>query len=418
LSVVPATNFSKGGSKFMAGFQDDPTVKAFGFRVLGLGEEILDAIKKLATKLREVCRDDDVQKTDSEWILAVSKLSNTARTRNRLLVSPDPAVTPSDHSSDDDDDGDGDDNDNDGNVSIVTPRNAAKNPAPNVQKKRRLPLSNETRSPKKQKPMTAEKIAETVKVAAAAEHINDDNIEHQDNDADDEEDDDQSDDADAKTACRVCGKPVTWKETTVLLQDDATKTSHPEKYWNDDCDKQTISQARDHDKEHHAHWPLWNSIRKWTKPIPDGVEVADFVFYQALEHAAKQIPHELHERYENVEAFTTVMNWRVGAAIHFASGGKMIWTGKWWTGYLKRINITGMDASKKVRKEIGAAATALVRHYGLTLSEVVRASWDKILPLTHQQKVDLYQDVFLTRYCIDAVRDSRKLFPPVVVVEE
>jgi hypothetical protein len=215
-----------------------------------------------------------------------------------------------------------------------------------------------------------------------------------------------------RSLCRVCNEvPDTkrWTEGTEI-------GTHPELYWKqvdeDRDEKDAVNDSRLHVEKYHAHWPLWNSIRKWTKPIPDGVEVADFVFYQALEHAAKQLPHDLHQRYENREAFTDMINWRVGAAIDFANGGKMIWTGKWWKDHVKTIDTTQQNIDE-VRRVVAVAATALVKSYGKTLSKVVHASWDKIFPLTHQQKVDLYHNVFLVRYCIDAVRDSRNLFPPV-----
>jgi hypothetical protein len=101
-------------------------------------------------------------------------------------------------------------------------------------------------------------------------------------------------------------------------------------------------------------------------------------------------------------------------AIGYARGGKTLWTGKWWNAFVKTIE-TKQEKSdqKELRQGIAIAATALVKSYGCTLHTVVKAEWDRFDTLTHQQKVDLYHNVFLVPYCIDAVRNSENLFPPV-----
>jgi hypothetical protein len=47
----------------------------------------------------------------------------------------------------------------------------------------------------------------------------------------------------------------------------------------------------------------------------------------------------------------------------------------------------------------------------------VTEEWDSIDALPHQQKVDIYHNVFLVPYCIDAVRVSSTLFPRVNLPE-
>jgi hypothetical protein len=91
---------------------------------------------------------------------------------------------------------------------------------------------------------------------------------------------------------------------------------------------------------------------------------------------------------------------------------KKRWGGKWWERYAERY--TNRSETKLGRKSDSLAAKALVINYGVSLFNAVTDSWDAIATLTHQEKVDLYStNTFLVPYCIDAVRNSKNLFPHV-----
>jgi hypothetical protein len=47
-----------------------------------------------------------------------------------------------------------------------------------------------------------------------------------------------------------------------------------------------------------------------------------FVLYRALDTAAHLLPHELGHQYDTSEGLITIINYRIGIAIGYASGGK------------------------------------------------------------------------------------------------
>jgi hypothetical protein len=297
--------------------------------------------------------------------------------------------------------------------------------AKNMQDKDNDPTSEVVTGVDQEKKTAAEEAA-TVTAAAAKKTQDEDEDNDNDNDhfvsstgdSDDHDDTEPSSDGRVNknncAICRVCAQSPTkhrWKETAAL--------SHPKKFWTDAANKDALSQSRLHAENCHPHWPLWNSTRTKIKAIPAGVEVAEFVFYRALDHAAHKLPHDVdqklpHDVDDTKDAFLMELDKRVGLAIGYACGGKTLWTGKWWSTFVKTIDKGSTD---KIRESIAIAATALVLSYGGTLHAAVTAEWKRIGALTHQQKVDLYHNVFLVPYCIDAVRLSSNLFPPVNIPE-
>jgi hypothetical protein len=202
--------------------------------------------------------------------------------------------------------------------------------------------------------------------------------------------------------------PLRWCLTSLAGMKPSTDTlqPHPEFFWTELSSKR---HARGHAARCHPQWAVWNATPTQNREIPSDIDDAIFVLYWALDTAAHQLPHEIGHQYDTLNGLVTIINQRIGIAIAYASGGKLLWGGKWWERYAEQYsNRSESDAG---RKTVGLAAKTLVRKYGVSLVNAVTDLWDVNATLTHQAKVDLYCNPFLVPYCIDAVRSSENKFP-------
>ena len=140
----------------------------------------------------------------------------------------------------------------------------------------------------------------------------------------------------------------------------------------------------DHCFKVHPHWPLWNTLSnvqdKFPSP-PRGVNV----FHRALAVAAIASPHKLGDTYTSSEE----MNFRIAERIGLADG--YIKWGPWEFNKQNSLQIL---------------ATSMLRDYGTSLKMAIRFNWEKIAALCHQDRVDLFNNVFAVPYCIDNLREK------------
>ena len=195
--------------------------------------------------------------------------------------------------------------------------------------------------------------------------------------------------------CRVCKMTRfnAWDvpDFPITVATAASSTSgdtHPELVWSMSKSKSSwraINAVLDHCLKAHPHWPLWNAL---PSEVQDGFPSAPRgvnVLHRALAVAANVLPHQIGDTYESSDE----LNFRVAQRIGLAEG--YIQWGSWEFNDQRSLQIL---------------ASAMLRDYGTSLKMAIRYNWEKISTMPHQDRIDLFNNVFLVPFCIDTLRET------------
>jgi hypothetical protein len=182
--------------------------------------------------------------------------------------------------------------------------------------------------------------------------------------------------------CRVC-KQERFDPFDVPIQH--TSETHPELVWPMAKSKSRRANLAvlNHCFKVHPHWPLWNTLSDVQDRFPSHPRAVN-VFHRALAVAAIASPHQLGDTYTSSED----MNFRIAERIGLAEG--YIKWGPW-------------EFNKQISLQI--LASSMLRDYGTSLKMAIRYNWEKIAALSHQDRIDLFNNVFAVPYCIDNLRE-------------
>lgn len=207
--------------------------------------------------------------------------------------------------------------------------------------------------------------------------------------------------------CRVCKKarfnawdvpdPSIINTTAASSSTASAMDTHPELVWSISKSKSSlraINAVLDHCLKVHPYWPLWNAlpndVQDGFPTTPRGVNV----LHRALAVAANALPHQIGDTYGSSDELSFKVAQRIGLA-----EGYVKW-GPWEFNDQRALQIL---------------ASAMLQDYGTSLKMAIRYNWEKISTLPHQDRVDLFNNVFLVPYCINTLRENGDLFPPIVL---
>eukprot|EP00546_Thalassionema_frauenfeldii_P020639 CAMPEP_0178907678 /NCGR_PEP_ID=MMETSP0786-20121207/7504_1 /TAXON_ID=186022 /ORGANISM="Thalassionema frauenfeldii, Strain CCMP 1798" /LENGTH=807 /DNA_ID=CAMNT_0020579503 /DNA_START=386 /DNA_END=2812 /DNA_ORIENTATION=+ len=200
--------------------------------------------------------------------------------------------------------------------------------------------------------------------------------------------------------CRVC-------KTSIMFRDHVPNPSlmNPELIWIDHGAPVTspsmrhiVDMVHGHCRTHHPHWPLWNVLM----PVGLDMPTAMNVFHRALAASAAALPHTSGDTYDSVHELC----YRIGHRIGLAKG----WV--WWFPWqdANQNSITNYHALCAASK---STATKLLVDYERAFIQAICESWEKLAEMTHQERLDIYNNFFSVPYCIETLRVKGNLFPPV-----
>jgi hypothetical protein len=173
----------------------------------------------------------------------------------------------------------------------------------------------------------------------------------------------------------------------VLLPDSSTAAeTHPELPWSTSKPKscRAINVVLDHCLRAHAHWPLWNTLSSVQDSFPSPPRGVN-VLHRALSVAANALPHKIGDSYASSDEF----NFRVAHRIGLAEG--YVKWGPWEYSDQRALQIL---------------ASSMLHDYGTSLKMAISYNWEKISSLSHQDRVDLFNNIFLVPFCIDQLREN------------
>lgn len=122
-----------------------------------------------------------------------------------------------------------------------------------------------------------------------------------------------------------------------------------------------------------------------TDDVDDEISVAQTALLKALEASFEHLPHIAGEdEYESKGVFLARALRRIGFAYAYISYTSSEWTK--WQQWKK-------DSYSRVH--IQAKARQLLDAYETNLKEALDKQWAQISAFSHQQKIDLYQNIFV-----------------------
>jgi hypothetical protein len=191
--------------------------------------------------------------------------------------------------------------------------------------------------------------------------------------------------------CRVC---KTTRFHAIHVPDMPATTPaeahshHPELVWSTSKSKRwrAINAVLDHCLKAHPHWPLWNALPDVQDGFPSPPRGIN-VLHRALAVAANALPHHIGDTYGTMDE----MMFRVAQRIGLAEG-YVNW-GPWEFNDQRALQVL---------------ASGLLRDYGTSLKMAIRYNWKQISKMSHQDRVDLYNNIFLVPFCIDNLRENGK----------
>jgi hypothetical protein len=191
--------------------------------------------------------------------------------------------------------------------------------------------------------------------------------------------------------CRVC-------KLIKLPSIVSTTDYNPEVLWSDDgyMGKQVFGIVHDHCRKCHPHWPLWNVLSNLQEGFAAPPTARD-VFHRSLAAAATSSPHKLGDTYNSVLEF----NYRVGHRMGVAKGW-ILW-GSWQREPHKMKPATVFNLKQD--------AINLLADYENTLTIAIAEKWGALSILSHQDRVDLFNNSFAIPYCVESLRELNDLFP-------
>lgn len=192
--------------------------------------------------------------------------------------------------------------------------------------------------------------------------------------------------------CRVCHKPVVVTCQRLL---SGPRPDHESLWPQVRLGKRLAASLRQHNLQHHPDIFMWNvkgrSLMTCASEYMDDEEaVAQASLLKALEASFEQLPHVAGvDHYESKSAFLSRTLRRIGFAYAYISYTSSEWTK--WQQWKK-------DCYSRV--QIQAKARQLLEKYECNLKEAVDDQWQQISSLEHQEKLDLYQNIFVLPQCI------------------
>ena len=188
---------------------------------------------------------------------------------------------------------------------------------------------------------------------------------------------------DVGAQCRVC-KVARFSPADVPERYAAD--TNPELVWSHTKAKSyiAVNAVLEHCLEKHPHWPVWNTLSNLQHSFPSAPRGVN-VFHRALAMAANVSPHRLGDTYNSIDE----MNFRVAERIGRAKG--YVEWGPWEFNNQRALQIL---------------ASSMLLDYGTIVKMSVCHKWDKISSMSHQERVDLFNNIFLVPYCIDQLREK------------
>jgi hypothetical protein len=205
--------------------------------------------------------------------------------------------------------------------------------------------------------------------------------------------------------CRVCGQAV-----AVACQKLVTGPSpDDERLWPQvRLGKRLAASLRQHNQLHHPAWFMWNVkgrsttlLAQWTDgtSLDDAEAVAQVALGKALESAFEQLPHVPGvDTYGQKEVFQRRLLRRLGFAHAYLSYTSSEWT-KWQQWKKERYS----------RTQIQAVARRLLERYESNLLAVLEQDWWRLADMSHQEQLDVFQNLFVVPQCIRAGLEEGRL---------
>jgi hypothetical protein len=205
--------------------------------------------------------------------------------------------------------------------------------------------------------------------------------------------------------CRVCGQAV-----AVACQKLVTGPSpDDERLWPQvRLGKRLAASLRQHNQLHHPAWFMWNVkgrsttlLAQWTDGtrLDDAEAVAQVALGKALESAFEQLPHVPGvDTYGKKDIFQRRLLRRLGFAHAYLSYTSSEWT-KWQQWKKERYS----------RTQIQAVARRLLERYESNLLAVLDQDWWRLADMSHQEQLDVFQNLFVVPQCIRAGLEEGRL---------
>ena len=189
--------------------------------------------------------------------------------------------------------------------------------------------------------------------------------------------------------CRVCKKAVVVTCQRLL---SGPSPDHESLWPQVRLGKRLASALRQHNQQHHPDIFMWNVKGRTllSEFMDDDDAVAQAALLKALEASFEHLPHAAGvDDYESKSAFLSRALRRIGFAYAYISYTSSEWT-KWqqWN----------KDCYSRV--QIQVKARQLLEKYEWNLKEAVDDQWPQISSFDHQEKLDLFQNIFVLPQCI------------------
>jgi hypothetical protein len=126
--------------------------------------------------------------------------------------------------------------------------------------------------------------------------------------------------------------------------------------------------------------------------LDDAEAVAQVALGKALESAFEHLPHVAGvDTYDSVDVFQRRLLRRLGFAHAYLSYTSSEWT-KWQQWKKERYT----------RTQIQAMARRLLERYESTLLSTIEIEWWRLTTMSHQEQLDVFQNLFVVPQCIRA----------------
>lgn len=201
--------------------------------------------------------------------------------------------------------------------------------------------------------------------------------------------------------CRICTKPV---QITCQRLLSGPPPDHETLWPQVSLGKRLAASLRHHNQQFHPEVFMWNVKGRAAMSSPcvnmdDEDSVALTALLKALEAGFENLPHTAGvDQYETKYIFLSRILRRIGFAYAYISYTSSEWTK--WQQWKK-------DSYSRV--QIQAKARQLLQRYESNLKEALGNQWDEISTFSHQQKLDLFQNIFVLPQTIFACLEHERL---------
>ena len=193
--------------------------------------------------------------------------------------------------------------------------------------------------------------------------------------------------------CRICHKPVLVTCQRLL---SGPPPDHEALWPQVRLGKRLAAALRQHNQQYHPDWFMWNvkgrvaMTNASAEHLEEDDAIAQTALIKALEASFEHLPHVAgQDTYETKSDFLSHLVRRVGFAYAYISYTSSEWT-KW-----QQWNKDGYS-----RVQIQAKARQLLDTYESHLKQAIDDQWVQISSWAPQEKLDLYQNIFVLPQCI------------------